>query len=237
MDRPLSLPGARLTPLRGSRSSPWIYRYGVPSFCVAVALASTILVQRFFPYPFLFLFFAAVVVSAWFGGTTAGLFAVLLSTLAVDYFFVPPFYSFAVNATEMAYFIAFVLCAFVASGISSFKRNNEQELKEARDRLEIRVADLTGNSVQNATLNPMNFQMLYAGTGSVSLKGNSQASGLLYAPLATFSFGGGADWYGAVIGASLTDMGGAAIHYDRRLGGTAYTISNYMLDSFTWQKY
>ena len=143
MDRLLSLPGARLTPLRGSRSSSWIYRYGVPSFCVAVALASTILVQRFFPYPFLFLFFAAVVVSAWFGGTTAGLFAVLLSTLAVDYFFVPPFYSFAVNATEMAYFIAFVLCAFVASGISSFKRNNEQELKEARDRLEVRVAERT----------------------------------------------------------------------------------------------
>jgi Tfp pilus assembly protein PilX len=99
------------------------------------------------------------------------------------------------------------------------------------------VVDLTGNSVQNATLNPMNFQMRYAGTGSVSLKGNSQASGLLYAPLATFSFAGQADWYGAVIGASLTDMGGAAIHYDRRLGGTAYTISNYMLDSFTWQKY
>jgi hypothetical protein len=99
------------------------------------------------------------------------------------------------------------------------------------------VVDLTGNSVQNATLNPMNFQMRYAGTGSVSLKGNSQASGLLYAPLASFSFAGQSDWYGAVIGASLTDMGGAAVHYDRRLGGTAYTISNYMLDSFTWQKY
>ena len=81
----------------------------------------------------------------------------------------------------------------------------------------------------------MNFQMLYAGTGSVSLKGNSQASGLLYAPLASSSFAGQSDWYGAVIGASLTDMGGAAVHYDRRLGGTAYTISNYMLDSFTWR--
>lgn len=115
----------------------------MPLLCVLVALASTILVQRFFPYPFLFLFFAAVMVSAWFGGTTAGLVAVLLSTLAVDYFFVPPYYSFAVNATEMAYLLAFVLCTFVASGVSSFKRNTEEELKEARDRLEIRVAERT----------------------------------------------------------------------------------------------
>jgi len=30
--------------------------------------------------------------SAWFGGTGPGLFSVLISTLVVDYFFVPPFH-------------------------------------------------------------------------------------------------------------------------------------------------
>ena len=99
------------------------------------------------------------------------------------------------------------------------------------------VVDLTGNSVQNPSLNPMNFQILYAGTGSISLKGNSQASGLLYAPNASFSFAGQSNWYGAVIGHNLTDMGGAAIHYDRRLQRQAYTVGNYMLSSFTWKKY
>jgi Tfp pilus assembly protein PilX len=96
---------------------------------------------------------------------------------------------------------------------------------------------LTGNSVQNPSLNPMDFQMLYAGTGTISLKGGSQASGLLYAPNASFSFGGHGDWFGAVIGADLTDMGGAAIHYDRRLASTAFMVGPYTLGSFSWKKY
>jgi Tfp pilus assembly protein PilX len=99
------------------------------------------------------------------------------------------------------------------------------------------VVDLTGNSVQNATLVPTMFQIFYAGTGSVALKGNSQASGLLYAPNATFSFTGQARWYGAVIGANMSDMGGAAIYYDRRLSNAVATPGNYMLNSFTWKKY
>jgi len=118
-------------------------RYGIALGCVAAALASSLLLQRLFPYPFLFLFFAAVMASAWLGGTAPGLFAVLLSTVAVDYFFVPPFHSFAVNATDTAYFAAFVVCALAASWVSSSKRNSEEALREARDHLEARVAERT----------------------------------------------------------------------------------------------
>lgn len=81
--------------------------------------------------------------SAWFGGMASGLFAVLISTLAVDYFFVPPLYSFAINATDITYFASFIICAVVASFVSSSKRNTEQELKQARDQLEVRVAERT----------------------------------------------------------------------------------------------
>jgi K+-sensing histidine kinase KdpD len=118
-------------------------RYGIALICVVAALALSLLLQRLFPYPFLFLFFAAVMASAWFGGTAPGLFAVLLSTVAVDYFFVPPFHSFAVNATDTAYFVAFVVCALAASWVSSSKRNSEEALREARDHLEARVAERT----------------------------------------------------------------------------------------------
>jgi K+-sensing histidine kinase KdpD len=118
-------------------------RYGIALACVAAALSLSLLLQRLFPYPFLFLFFAAVMASAWFGGTAPGLFAVLLSTLAVDYFFVPPFRSFAINATDTAYFVAFVVCALAASWVSSSKKNSEEALLEARDHLEARVAERT----------------------------------------------------------------------------------------------
>jgi K+-sensing histidine kinase KdpD len=110
---------------------------------VAAALFLSLPLQNLFPYPFLFLFFAAVMASAWFGGTAPGLFAVFLSTVAVDYFFVPPFRSFAVNTTDTAYFVAFVISALAASWLSSTKRKSEEALLNVRDHLEARVAERT----------------------------------------------------------------------------------------------
>jgi Tfp pilus assembly protein PilX len=99
------------------------------------------------------------------------------------------------------------------------------------------VIDLTGGGVSNPTLVPTNLQFLYAGSNNIKLKGGATASALLYAPNASYSFGGGGDWYGAVIGQTLTDMGGAAIHYDRRLQNSSFILGNYFLSSFTWKKY
>jgi K+-sensing histidine kinase KdpD len=120
-------------------------RYGIALVCVAAALFLSLPLQNLFPYPFLFLFFAAVMASAWFGGTAPGLFAVFLSTVAVDYFFVPPFRSFAVNTTDTAYFVAFVASALAASWVSSTKRKTEEALLNARDHLEARVAERTAD--------------------------------------------------------------------------------------------
>ncbi|HEX4074038.1 MAG TPA: ATP-binding protein [Candidatus Acidoferrales bacterium] len=120
-----------------------IRSYGIATVLVGFAFVATLLVRGLFPYPFLFLFFAAVMASAWLGGTGAGLFAVLLSTLVVAYFFVPPFYSWSVSATDGTYFASFILCALVASWVSSSKKKSEEALKEARNQLEIRVAERT----------------------------------------------------------------------------------------------
>ena len=120
-----------------------IRRYGIALSFVAAAFASTFLLQRFFPYPFLFLFFAAVMASAWFGGTAAGLLAVLVSTLLVDYFFLPPYYTFTIEPTDVAYFVAFILWAIAASWVSASMRQTEEALRQARNDLELRVAERT----------------------------------------------------------------------------------------------
>ncbi len=133
------------------RMAAMIQRYGIAAACVLAALVSSLFLQRLFPYPFLFLFFAAVMTSAWVGGTGAGLFAVLLSTLTVDYYFVPPFHSFAINATNTAYFAAFVACALAASWVSSSKKKSEEALLEARDHLEARVAERTAELEKKIT--------------------------------------------------------------------------------------
>src|SRR5436853_7107855 len=79
-------------------------------FVLMALLPELFVIKRFSPYPFLFLFFGAVMTSAWFGGMTGGLFAVVLSILAVDYFFIPPVNSFVMNAVAAGYLAAFVVC-------------------------------------------------------------------------------------------------------------------------------
>ena len=121
----------------------YLVRLGLTLVFVTLAFLATFYLQHLFPYPFLFLFFGAVMASAWFGGMAAGLLAVVLSTALVEYFFVPPFYSFAVNATAESYFASFVLCAFVASWVSSSRKRSAEALREARDELEVRVLERT----------------------------------------------------------------------------------------------
>jgi hypothetical protein len=98
--------------------------------------------------------------------------------------------------------------------------------------------DLTGGGViNNAGWDPSMLQILYAGTGNVNIKGGANAVGLLYAPNATLAFNSaGGNWYGAVITGSMSDMGGASIKYDVNLQKKYATVSNWMLDSFTWKK-
>ena len=128
-----------------------MWRYGLASLVVATALASTLLLRPLFSYPFFFFFFPAVMGAAWFGGMTAGLFSVLLSTLVVDYFLVPPLYSLAVKATDVAYFGAFVICSLVATWISSAKRQREDALVDARDQLQARVAENSAELYKSQT--------------------------------------------------------------------------------------
>ena len=139
-----------VAPNRSDLSRSFAIRYGIALVLVAVALFASLGMQHVFafPYPFLFLFVGAVMVSAWFGGTGAGLFAVLLSTVLVDYFFVPPFYSWQVSATSETYFVSFVVCALVASWISSAKKKSEEALQEARDQLELKVTERTAALMQ-----------------------------------------------------------------------------------------
>jgi PAS domain S-box-containing protein len=110
---------------------------------VLVALFLTLLLQHFFAYPFLFLFFGAVMGSAWFGDRIAGIISVALSTVAIAYFFVPPRFSWRIDSTAVTYFIAFIVCASAVSWVSSAKKRTETSIREARDRLEERVLQRT----------------------------------------------------------------------------------------------
>jgi C4-dicarboxylate-specific signal transduction histidine kinase len=117
--------------------------YGAAILLVATALILSLLLQPHLLHPFLFFFYAAVIGAAWLGGAGPGLLAVALSTLVIDYFFLPPFHSLAINATDTTYFAVFVACALAASWVSSSKKRDAEALRDARDLLEVRVQQRT----------------------------------------------------------------------------------------------
>ena len=77
----------------------------------------------------------------------------------------------------------------------------------------------------------------YAGTGELKLNGGQSTAALVYAPNATANFKGQEDFYGAVVVNTLTEGGGAAIHYDRHLQNNAMQAGNFMLSAFTWKSF
>ena len=109
------------------RLSAWTMQYGVrpcaiAGFFVFVAFLWTLLFQHTLAYPFLFLFFGAVMGSAWFGGIIAGFVAVIFSSLLIEFFFVPPLFSMSVAQPSQTYFAAFIFSAIAMTLVSSALR-------------------------------------------------------------------------------------------------------------------
>jgi K+-sensing histidine kinase KdpD len=99
-----------------------IRRYAIAISFVTIAFAMELLLQRFFPHLFLFQFFAAIVASAWYGGMGPAMLTVVVSILAVDYFFLPPVKSFVVDTTAGAYLASFVVAALAGNSTTSLKK-------------------------------------------------------------------------------------------------------------------
>ncbi len=97
--------------------------------------------------------------------------------------------------------------------------------------------DFSGGSVSNASFVPEQFQILYGGTGGVKVSGGSATALMVFAPNAAVSLTGGSAIYGSILGATISDTGGTAIHYDRDLPSDFGVTWNTMLSSFSWRKY
>lgn len=116
---------------------------------VLVALLWTFPLQHAIAYPFVFLFFAAVMGSAWFGGAIAGFLAIALSTFIITYFFIPPFFSITVAKDSQSFLAAFILCAIAISIVSSARRRSESAVRSARDLLETKVQERTAELLRS----------------------------------------------------------------------------------------
>jgi PAS domain S-box-containing protein len=121
-------------------SSPFL-RYGVAVVAVALALGLKLLIDPLIMQetPFL-LVFAAVMISAWFGGLGPGLLATALAALITDYFFLYPINTFSVLSLEGLPLVVFVLEGVLVSSVVAALRyareHAEESTQEARSHQE-----------------------------------------------------------------------------------------------------
>ena len=118
-----------------------LWRYGLAVLTVAVALVITKSLERYTDITPLF--YAAIVVSAWFGGMGPGLIAVVLAALSIDYYLVPPLYTLGLGPKPISFLVVFGVLAVLTSWMSTKHREAEEGLRQARDELDIRVQERT----------------------------------------------------------------------------------------------
>ena len=118
-----------------------LWRYGLAVITVAAALLIT---RSFEQYTEVSpLFYAAIVVTAWFGGMGLGLLATALATVAIDYYFTPPLYTLGLGTKHISSLMVFGFLAVLTSWLSTKRKQAEEGLREARDELEVRVQERT----------------------------------------------------------------------------------------------
>ncbi len=117
-------------------------RYGVAVILVAAALGTALLLRHEnLPHPFTSFSFAAIAIAFWYAGTGPGLLALLLSYLALSNLFVPVK---ILGSSSESYLVIYGIFGAAVSWFSASRRRAERLLTDARDSLEIRVAERTG---------------------------------------------------------------------------------------------
>ena len=150
--------GATRTAAPGEPTTARVVRlagpYVLSTASVGLALFGSLFLQRegfrALDFP-LFLF--AIASTVWYPGVGPTIVALVLSSLAFDYYFVEPRHSFAVAPSDIPYFVTFLLFALMLSRFSVVRRRSEQQLLDSREQLQTEVAEGKAREEQIRKLN------------------------------------------------------------------------------------
>ncbi len=120
-----------------------IQTYGLAVLSVSAALGVSLAMQRYNFRAEFTPFLLAVAVTAWYAGPGPGVVALILSSALFDYFFTEPLYTLYVTASDVPRFLVFLAFQSLITWFGAVRRRVEEELREARDNLQIEVAERT----------------------------------------------------------------------------------------------
>ena len=118
-----------------------LLRYGFAVVSAAVALGINLFLFNHriegveFP-----IFLIAIALTVWYAGTKPAILALILSTLAFNYYFTQPYYSFYITRADVPYYVVFIVFALLITWFSALRRRAERELLLSRDKLQKEVA-------------------------------------------------------------------------------------------------
>jgi light-regulated signal transduction histidine kinase (bacteriophytochrome) len=81
----------------------------------------------------------AIVVITWYAGAGPSALAVVLSSACFNYFFTEPLYTFEVSREDLPYFFLFTASASIVAWFVAVRRRIENDLRDARDHLQVEV--------------------------------------------------------------------------------------------------
>ena len=117
-------------------------RYVVAAISVGIVAVITLKLGSFIKHTST-LFFCSVMLSSWYGGIWPGVFAALLSIVALDYYFIPPLYALGISLEEAPDMIVFVATALFIGWLSGDQKRTQESLRQARDELDAKVQERT----------------------------------------------------------------------------------------------
>jgi K+-sensing histidine kinase KdpD len=131
-----------------------ILRYGFSVVSVAIALGVAFALDDYrFRDVELPALTVAIAFTTWYAGPGPSLLAVLLSSGCFDYFFTEPLYSFDISSKQLPHFFIFLAWAAIVASFSAVRRRTEDDLRQARDALQVEVEQRRRRENEIRTLN------------------------------------------------------------------------------------
>jgi PAS domain S-box-containing protein len=152
--------------------------YGVMILAVMAALLLTPLLQPVLEPSVFTLFYAAVAVSAWYGGIIPGVLAIALSVVVALYFLIEPVYSFEIiNLSILVRCITFSLVSFLITVLSSELRTARRKAETSLKLLQnskMRFSRLLESNIIGVIVTDINGSIIEANDAFLKIVGYTQ---------------------------------------------------------------
>ncbi len=125
-------------PVRFTAILPYVFAIGISTLALLIAvLLQALIAPTMFP-----LFFAAVALSAWYGGLGAGLLSTVLSSLLINYILNASNESFNLAFNDLLRLGVFVLVSLLISSLNESRNRAETAVRDQRNWFQITLASI-----------------------------------------------------------------------------------------------